>query len=193
MRKTISIVALLTLILTSCFSAAPTPALTDVPTRTSTATPLPTQTHQPTNTPKPTATATMIGPSEEQMQEILANAGIEFSADTTNTYTNGAGVECTLRYSDGVLEGTGIDYIQYPEEPLKFMCDNLITKVLYTQRQNDRALEDAFSNIPPDGTMHYGEVYEEMVSIANKYMKENIRFRLNLTYKSGKEVDAEIK
>jgi len=177
MRKTISVVALVIFLLTSCSSVQPLPTPTDTPTSTATATvtSLPTATPtQATSTPKPTATATTIGPSAEKLNQILLGAGLEFMENTTNTLVNEQGRElCTFRYSKGILKRSRIDYIQYPIEVLDFMCYNLWAKMFSIQRNNAPYLSEKFSSIPKESLNQKFEIQREMRQLARDILSHH--------------------
>lgn len=166
MRKTITIVSLLILILTSCSSATPMPTPTDVPTHTATATatPLPTATHQPTYTPEPTATKEVqVGPSEEQLNQILQEVGVEFSKRTTNEVLDSGGTNrCNFGYSKDLLKRSQIDYIQFPEVVKNYMCWNMWVKWFAMERNNTPYLAEAYSDYPLSGEEQTWEIQTPM-------------------------------
>jgi len=181
MRHFLPFILIASFILVSCAPAIGVQQVT--PTPSMTATPLPTITPSATATPKvevlPSVTPVptkevQVGPSDEVLNQVLFEAGVTYSPDTTNEVVDENGVNrCTFKYSDGVLKNSQINYIQYPDIIKDYMCYQVWSKVMMLQRDNVLFLTEEFGIYPILSDSQTLEVQSEMRESAKKVLDEH--------------------
>jgi len=139
---------------------------------TATALPITTQA-QAVDTQAPAVTATTTV-SDADVDRIFSEAGIRFTPDAINTYTDESGAErCIFQYSNHILESLRIYYIQFPAEVKNFMCYNIWATLMSIQRDNAPFLKEKLSTFPIRADDQNIEIQRQMRSTANEILTEN--------------------
>jgi len=174
MRKTNSIVALVIFLLTSCSPAQLSPIPTGAPTSTAvaTATSLPTATPTVEVLSSSTPAPEVVGPSDEILNQIYAEAGIVFPPETTAEFSLANGENaCTFRYSNNVLKSSQIDYLQLPESIREYFCLTVWSNVMSIQQNNSVDLTKEFGKYPKLSVDQTFEIQDEMRNSAKMFLE----------------------